>query len=78
MKSRKFWANEVRSISSSGKDTMIPKTRGNHSGTLGTTRTSCDNFTNGKGHRGPVKINGEGRGRKGIGGGRLLGALISF
>ena len=37
----------------------IPKTRRNHSGTLGTARTSCDNFTNRKGHRGLVKVDGE-------------------
>ena len=38
---------------------MIPKTYGNYSGTLGTTRTSYDNFTNGKGHRGLVKVDEE-------------------
>ena len=37
----------------------IPKTRGNHLGTLGTTRTSYDNFTNGKRHRGLVEVGGE-------------------
>ena len=50
---------------------MIPRTRGNHSGTLGTARTSCDNFTNRKRHRGPVKVDGEiGEDRK-IRGGNL-------
>ena len=38
---------------------MILRTRGNHLETLGTTRISCDNFTNEKRHRGLVKVNGE-------------------
>ena len=77
MKSKRFWANEVRSILLSRKDMTIPKTRGNHSGTLGTARTSCDNFTNGKGHRGLVEVDGEiGEGRRIQGG--LLRTFIGF
>ena len=59
IKLKRFWANEVRSILLSKKGIMILKTHRNHSGTLGTTRTSCDNFTNGKRYRGLVKVDGE-------------------
>ena len=38
---------------------MIPKTHRNYLGTLGTTRTSYDNFTNGKGHKRLVKVDRE-------------------
>ena len=38
---------------------MIPKIYRNYLGTLGTIRTSYDNFTNKKGYRGLVKVSEE-------------------
>ena len=45
---------------------MIPKIRRNYLGILGTTRISCDDFTNGEGYRGLVKVDREIRERRKI------------
>ena len=73
---KRFWTSRVSSTLLNRRIMIIPRIRRNHSGTLGTARTYYDSF--GYGELGLVKINREGRRRKGIRGGRLLGALISF
>ena len=57
IKLKRFQANRVRSILLNRKDIIIPKIYRNYLGTLGTTRTFYNNFTNRKGYRGLVKVN---------------------